>query len=315
MQNRSIKSTKIIFFGTSDFAVPALKKLKDSGFVEIIAVVTQPDKPAGRKQLPLTSPVKKATLELGLKVLQPEILNSTFHIPPADVFVVASYGKMVPSEILRIPRFGVLNIHPSLLPKYRGPSPIQTTILNRDKETGVTIIKLDEEMDHGDIVAYSTFHIPYSIFYKDLHDKLAQVGAELLVQTLSNYIAGNIKPIPQDHQKATFTKIITKQNGRINWSKSAEEIDAQVRALHVWPVAWTTLHGKRLKIFDAASSPSPLAGEGGDEGLLNVKNGAIQVSTARGLLKIKELQLEGGKRLTAKEFANGHLGLVGKILK
>ncbi|MDP3993914.1 MAG: methionyl-tRNA formyltransferase [bacterium] len=307
---------KIVFFGTSEFAVPALKKLRASRW-EIASVVTQPDKPAGRKQEPLPSPIKKAAQELGLSIFEPEKLeieNWKLKIPEADLYIVASYSKIVPSEILRIPRFGALNIHPSLLPKYRGPSPIQTTILDREKETGVTIIKLDEGVDHGDIVASSKLKGQISkLKYKDVHDQLAALGAELLIETLPKYVSGKIKAKSQDHSKATFTKIITKDDGRIDWKKAAEEIAAQIRAFHIWPVAWTVLNGKRLKIFEALSSPSPTSERGPGE-VTDTSDGAINVQTGDGILSIKELQLEGGKRLTAREFANGHPGLIGKIL-
>ena len=305
----------MVFFGTSEFAVPALSKLVASNF-QITAVVTQPDKPAGRKQLPLPSPIKKAAMDLGLKIFQPqslELRNLKLEIGEPDLFVVASYGKMIPKEVLEYPKYGSLNIHPSLLPKYRGPSPIQTAILNQDRETGVTIIKLDEEMDHGDVVASSKFKVQSSkVRYQELHDELAKLGANLLVKALPKYIADEIKPVPQDHKKATFTKIITKEDGRIDWKKTAEEIDAQIRAFHVWPVAWTALDGKRLKIYAASIFPSPTSER--EKGEVTDGSGTIKVQAGNGVLSIKELQLEGGKRLTAQEFINGQPGLIGKIL-
>lgn len=271
---------KIVFFGTSEFAVPALKKLPASGW-DIVAVVTQPDKPAGRKQLPLPSPVKIAAEKLGLKILQPEKLSAISYNLKADLFIVASYGKIIPKAILEIPKWGVLNIHPSFLPKYRGPSPIQAAILNGDEETGVTIIKLDERMDHGDVVAQERIkNYEPRITYRDLHDKLAELGSDLLIKILPDYIAGKIKPVPQDHSKASFTKIITKDDARIDWSKPAEEIGRVIRAYSAWPVAWTTLDGKRAKIYSA------------------------EISSASEL-EILELQVEGGKRMTMKEFLRG----------
>ncbi|MDP3741009.1 MAG: methionyl-tRNA formyltransferase, partial [bacterium] len=256
---------KVIVCATSGFAIPSLRALVEAGY-EIVAVITQPDKPAGRKQEALPSLVKLWALEHGLKVFQPESLeigNWKLEIP--EINIVASYGKLIPKWLIDAPKFGSLNIHPSLLPKYRGPSPIQAAILNGDEQTGVTIIKLDQQLDHGPIVSQSIFNIPNSIFYKDLHDKLANLGAELLIKTIPDYVSGKIKPRPQDHSKATFTKIITKDDARIDWSKPSEEIDRLIRAYSTWPVAWTMLDGKRLKIFQALPTPLPKLPHQGEE--------------------------------------------------
>ena len=304
--------TKIVFFGTSEFAVPALTKLAADSNYQIMAVVTQPDKPAGRKQQPLPSPVKLEAEKLGFEILQPQKLDSKFHIPNSDLAIVASYGKIIPNSILELPRLGVLNIHPSLLPKYRGPSPIHAAILNGDAETGVTIMQLDEEMDHGDVVASSKFKIQSSkVKYRELHDQLASVGAELLIKILPKYVSGEMKPVPQEHSKATFTNIIEKDDARIDWKKSALEIDRMIRAYHEWPVAWTTLDGKRLKIYNSEpetnfSNVRP--------GQIIETNAEIKVRCGEGALKITELQEEGGKKLPAKDFINGHPGLKEKIL-
>ena len=306
---------KIVFFGTSEYAIPSLEALAKAGY-DIAAVVTQPDKPAGRKQEPFPSPIKQAALDLGLKVIQPVSLNSKFEIPDSDLFIVASYGKIIPGAILALSKFGTLNIHPSLLPKYRGPSPIQAAILNGDAETGVTIIKLDEEMDHGNIIANIESRIENLENYKSLHDRLAKLGAELLIQILPKYIGGEIKPIPQDHAQATFTKIITKDDARIDWSQSAEEIDRMVGAYHVWPVAWTTFGGKRLKIFESFL-PLPEGRErlrGGKVGEVELRDNTIIVHCGRGLLKILSLQPEGGRVMTTRDFINGYTGLAGQFL-
>lgn len=331
----------VIFFGTSDFAVPALKKLAADSRYQIIEVVTQPDKPAGRKQELHSSPIKVEAEKLGLKILQPPRLSSPTReeekesiFPPldgegsggVDLFIVASYGKIIPKSVLDIPKHGTLNIHPSLLPKYRGPSPIQVAILNGDTETGVTIIKLDEEMDHGPIVAQRILSVESGILYKTLHNRLAEAGATLLLECLSDYISEKTKPTAQDHSKATFTKIITKDDGRINWQDSVEEIDRQIRAYENWPVAWTTLDGKKLKIFDAAPynpSQPPLSLRGGvpplnlrgGEGELFLAGKDLIVHCARGNLEIKKLQLEGAKKITAREFANGYKNLLGKVMQ
>ncbi len=306
---------KIIFFGTPDFAVPILRKLANSNY-EIVAVVTRPDKPAGRKQEPLPSPVKVLAKKLKLKVFQPKVLeigNWKLETPSADLFIVASYGKIIPKEILDLPKFGALNTHPSLLPKYRGPSPIQSTILNGDTETGVTIIKLDAELDHGEIVASEKLQMRSDrVTYGQLHDELAEIGAKLLVEVLPKYIKGEINLATQDHSKTTFTKIITKEDARINWQKSAEEIDRLVRAYEAWPIAWTTLEGKRLKIYDA----KPVNEKSGlhQPGQIISAAKSLILKCGAGALQINELQLESKKKLKAAEFINGHHGLQDKIL-
>lgn len=301
---------KIVFFGTSEFAVPALRALCGAKY-EIAAVVTQPDKPAGRKQEPLPSPVKLAALELGLKVFQPHHLSS----PPqawggqgeVDLYIVASYGKIIPKAVLDLPKFGTLNIHPSLLPKYRGPSPIQAAILNGDTETGVTIIKLDSEMDHGDIISNVKFQMSNDrIGYRELHDKLAGLGAELLIKILPDYVDGKITPKPQDHKKATFTKIIKKDDARIDWEKPAQEIDAMARAYSNWPVAWTMLDGKRLKIYETALPLPEGRGRfrGGKAGEVEIAGKKLLVHCGRGALEITTLQLEGSRMMPAADFIN-----------
>lgn len=321
---------KILFFGTSEFAIPALRALHGSGF-NVVTVVTQPDKPAGRKLELSPSPVKLAAQDLGLKVLQPDKLTVHSTQVTADLFVVASYGKIIPDVILQMPRLGALNIHPSLLPKYRGPSPIQTAILNGDKETGVTIIKLDEEMDHGPVIADFRFKISDSrLGYKELHDQLAETGAELLIKILPDYLAGKIKHAAQDDTKATFTKIISKDDAKIDWKKSAQEIDRIVRAYSDWPVAWTMLEGKRLKIYEAApvsvipasEPPASLSLKRGEESrewiagqVRDGKEGKIVIRTGAGLLELCSLQLEGRKKMTAEEFVRGYPNLTGCILK
>lgn len=307
-------SKKIVFFGTSKFAIPALEALIGAGY-EVAAVVTQPDRPAGRKQEPLPSPVKQVALKLGLKVVQPQNLDSKFQVRDSDLFIVASYGEIIPKTILDLPKFGVLNIHPSLLPKHRGPSPIQAAILSGDRETGVSIIKLDEEMDHGPILAKSKFQITDSkIEFKNLHDQLAKLGTDLLIETLPKCLAGKLQPIPQDHAKATFTKIITKSDGRIDWKKPAKEIDRMVRAYHLWPVAWTMLDGRRLKIYSSTSLPLTNGAAAQMAGEVETSTDKLFVSTGGGFLEIVSLQLEGGKRLTAADFLRGHPNLSGKLL-
>ena len=262
---------KIVFFGTSAFAVPALEALVASG-MSPVAVVTAPDKPAGRGRKMTASPVKAfltshvSTPSVDNLILQPEKLDISFFETIAelkpDFGVVASYGKILPRALLDLFPRGILNIHPSLLPLYRGSSPIQTTILNGDTKTGVTIMLMDEKMDHGPILAQKELTSPPNPLsfvsrggkktYQELHDELAKLGANLLVETLPKYLDGKITPIPQDDAKATYTKMIKKEDGLIDWSRDAEYIERMVRAYNPWPSAYAKLkNGKILKIKKA----------------------------------------------------------------
>ncbi len=323
-------ATKIIFFGTSEFAVPALEILAKKGLpaqagYEIIAVITNPDEPAGRKKVLAPPPVKVAAEKYGIKILQPEKLRGNpglaeelKNLKP-DVGVVAAYGKIIPAEIINLPRYSTLNIHPSLLPKYRGPTPIQSTILNGEKETGVTIIKIDEEVDHGDIISKSQISISNEDNYKILENKLAKLGAELLIKILPDYLAGKIEPRPQDHSQATFTKKFTRDDARIDWNKTAEEIDRQIRALNPEPGTWTTWSGKVLKILEAKILMSATSGYDRSQmwsvGKVLLENGKITVETVRGGIILITVQPEGKKSMSAEDFVRGNDSFIGAVLE
>ncbi len=298
------KKTKIVFFGTPEFAVPTLQALHSEGF-NICLVVTQPDKPVGRKQVLTPSPVKVEAEKMGLEIAD-DLKIKRLEDCNAEVGVVVAYGKIIPQEILNIFSKGCLNIHPSLLPKYRGPSPIQQAILNGEEETGVSIIKLDEQMDHGDIVSQIVYRVSDNDTSEDLHDKLAQKGAGLLVDTLPKYLSGEIKPVPQDDSKATFSKILKREDGEINWTKSADEIECQVRAYTPWPGSFaefkTKDQGLRIKILSAKVSDD-IEGEIGE---FQTKNGQLVVRCGKGSLIIIKLQVEGKKEMSADEFINGY---------
>jgi len=303
----------IIFFGTSEFALPALRKLYENDF-KIAAVVTQPDRPAGRDLRPQGSPVKEEAAKLKLKLLQPsglKIENLKLEIDGPGVAIVASYGIIIPKEVLDWPKYGFLNIHPSLLPKYRGPSPIQTAILNGERETGVTIMKLDEKMDHGPIVAQEALPIQRKGFTK-LHDELARLGSKLLIEVLPKYETGEIEPAAQDDAKATFSKNISKDMGRIDWSKSADLIERQVRAYDGWPVAWTALGQKLIKIYEAKAVASKW--DMGKPGEILEVSKKITVKCGERSLEITALQPESGRKMTSEEFIRGARGLLGKRL-
>ncbi|MEK7616013.1 MAG: methionyl-tRNA formyltransferase [Patescibacteria group bacterium] len=241
-------SSKIVFFGTDDFAALVLQKLVEAGF-DIKAVVTPPDERAGRKKELKASAVKLQAISYKLALLQPARLKD-FEMPDCDLGVVVVYGKIIPGKLLKKPKHGFLNIHPSLLPKYRGPSPIKTAIYNGDETTGVTIIELDSEMDHGPIVGNIKYQITNNKLHTEIRDELANLGAELLLKIIPDYIAGKIKPVTQDHSKATHTKMLNREDGKIDWSRTPQEIYNQFRAYHDWPGLWFLHKGKRVKILE-----------------------------------------------------------------
>lgn len=308
---------RFVFFGTPEFSTIILENLIAAGYMPA-AVVTNPDEPAGRKHI-LTAPaVKMSAFKFNIPVLQPQKFRGNleflekFKNLKSELAIVAAYGKILPKEVLDIPSRGFINVHPSLLPKYRGASPIQYAILNDDKKTGVTIMKIDEEMDHGPILANSLWPIAYGDTYKSLSEKLAELGTEILIKTIPDYISGKIKPVEQDHSQATYTKIIKKEDGKIDWSKSAAETERMARAYYPWPMAWTTWNGKILKIIEAEISKNF-----NDYKIKEIffKNGKLGVKCGKDALIIKKLQLEGGRVLSPQEFLNGHKNFVGSVLK
>jgi len=320
---------KIIFLGTPVFAAIILEKMIMAGH-KPVAVFTAPDKPLGRKKILTPPPVKLLAEKYNIEVVQPtEIRNSKFKIQNSkpDLLVLAAYGQFIPKDILEIPKYGSLNIHPSLLPKYRGPSPIQTTILNGDNETGVTIILMDEKMDHGPIVAQQRWEIRNPKF-EILNKELANLGAKLLIETLPKWINGEIKPIPQNHSKATYTKIIKKEDGKIDWHKSADEIERMIRAYDPWPGTYTYLNfqfpisnyqtnskfqkQKMLKIIRAEVLKINHQKEPGTVFLTENKNLAIACS--QDALILNEVQLAGKKKMAAKDFLNGYREIIGQVL-
>lgn len=304
---------KYIFFGTPEFAEIVLEKLINAGYIPE-AIVCNPDELVGRKKILTPPPTKILAEKYGINILQPEILTNyklqiTNYNP--DLAIVAAYGKIIPQNILTLPHYGTMNVHPSLLPKYRGASPIQNAILNGDKKTGVTIMKLDEEMDHGKIISSIKYQISKIDTYESLSQKLAILGAELLIKTIPDYVSGKIKPIEQKHSKATYTKIIKKEYGKIDWSKSAEEIERITRAFYPWPSAWTIWNKKLLKIIEVKISKEKYYQTG--EVFLN-KNNRLAIKCSESSLIVEKLQLEGGKILSVKEFLNGHKDFVGAVL-
>ena len=292
----------IVFMGTPDFAVPTLEALCDSEH-SVLAVYTQPDKPVGRKQIMTPPDVKVCAEKYGVKVFQPITLkddNSYKELKSfnPDVIVVVAYGKILPKNILDIPRLGCINVHGSLLPKYRGAAPIQQAVLNGDKLTGVTTMYMGEGLDTGDILLKSETEIGENETSAELFDRLSVMGAELLIETLSKL--DTITPIKQDESKATYTSKITKELCPIDWTKPNTEVHNKVRGLQTWPVAVSTLNGKDIKIHSTLLCEK--RGEAGEIISLN----PLTVACGEGSVIIKELQLSGKKRMDSKSFLLGH---------
>jgi len=306
----------IVFFGTSEFGAIILEKMVQAGYSPVL-VVTTPDMPSGRKQLLSPSPVKISAQKLNISVLQPEKLGlaklnlAKPSLPHPDLFIVASYGKILPQKILDIPTHGTLNVHPSLLPKYRGPSPVQAVILNGEEETGATIMLLDEKMDHGAILAQQELKISKPT-YIELHNTLAEIGANLLIETIPHWLEGALTPITQDHSKATYTKHIKKEDGHIDWKNPALYIERQVRAFNPWPGTYTTFQGKLLKILKARVLEQTSSKKLGET--FKLQTGEIAVQTGSNALLVEELQLEGKKLMPSKEFLLGYKNFIGAIL-
>ena len=315
---------KIVFLGTPEFGSIILEGLAKTNFKPIL-VITASDKPVGRKQIITPPPVKIVSQKYDISVAQPEraeeIKLEIEKVTP-DLAIVAAYKHLIPKDILEIPKYGFLNVHPSLLPSWRGASPVQHTILNGDKETGVTIILMDEKIDHGKIIAQSRIEIKNNkITSEELTKEMAELGAKLLIETIPAWIGGEIKPISQDDSKATHTRILTKENGKIDWSKSAEYLERQIRAFNLWPGTFTTLKGKNgipktLKIFKAFVLEQTEKGPFGSPGKTYLApNDKIAVQCGKDFLVVEELQIEGGKRISIKDFLLGHPDFIGITLK
>ncbi|MEW6377445.1 MAG: methionyl-tRNA formyltransferase [Thermodesulfobacteriota bacterium] len=310
-------SWRIIFFGTPSFAIPSLKSLFQ-GPDEMIAVVTQPDREKGRGRKVVSSPVKEIVLQQGMIPLQPEevkeeVFQKKVENLQPDLFVVVAYGQILPKSLLKIPKYGAVNVHASILPKYRGAAPIVWAILKGEKFTGVTTMMMDEGMDTGDILLQTEIPIGEGETYETLHDRLALLGAQLLRETVERMKTGNIHPIPQDHSKATYAPLLKKEDGRIDWSKEAKEIDRQVRAFNPWPGAFTEWDGRLLKIFLGEIRKKTPRGKVG--AVLWVGSDFIEVETGKDSFLIKEVQLEGKRRMSLRDFLSGHPIPVGTVFQ
>ena len=297
---------KIIYAGTPEFAVPALQSLIDSRH-EMVAVYTQPDRPAGRGRKLQMSPVKQLALSHALPVFQPSNFREQADIDAlqalrADLMVVAAYGLLLPAPVLSAPRLGCVNIHASLLPRWRGAAPIQRSILAGDAETGITLMQMDEGLDTGGMLAWSRLQINADSSAAELHDRLMVMGAELLMAQLDDIEAGTIQAEIQDDDLACYASKLNRHEAHIDWSKSADELAREVRAFNPWPVSHTELQGRNVKIWVALASRESSDRPPG--WIIGHDRHAVRVSCGSGTLHIKELQLAGKKRQTSAEMLN-----------
>lgn len=300
---------KIVFMGTPDFAVPVLKRLILDEY-EIVGVVTQPDRPVGRKQIITPPPVKVTAFEYGIPVFQPEklrdekALQEILELAP-DLVVTCAYGQILPKKLLEYPKYGCINVHASLLPELRGGAPIHHAIIQGKKETGITIMYMVEKLDAGDILSQVRVPIDERDTAGTLHDKLSEAGAKLLSETLPKLLRGEITPLKQNDEEATYAYNIKREQEKIDWTKTGEAIYNQIRGLHPWPVSYTTLNGKTLKIWWGEKVPIKTDAKPGT--VVRLENDGIIVATGNEVaIKITDLQLAGKKRMNAEQFLAGY---------
>ena len=312
-----MKAYNIIFMGTPEFAVPTLKAIHASNH-HLSLVVTQPDRPKGRGRKVIPPPVKQAAIDLGYPVLQPASVKKKEFVEVVtrdkpDFLVVVAYGRILPKTILQLPKLGTINLHASLLPKYRGPAPIQWTIINGETVTGVTAMLMDEGLDTGDILLAVEEKISPADTSATLHNRLAELGANLLVDTLNRYSKGQIRPVQQDHNQASQAPLLKKSDGHIAWAAPAEKISAFIRGMTPWPGAFTFHEGKRFKIFNAKSVKADVSQAPGT--VIKGFADELRVATAKGVLSVLEIQGASGKRLMIADFLRGYRMPPGTILK
>lgn len=304
---------KIVFMGTPDFAVGALQAIIEAGH-QVVAVVTQPDKPKGRGKEMQMTPVKVCAIAHGIPVFQPVKVKTPEAVEVlrgygADIFVVAAFGQILSEEILNLPKYGCVNIHASLLPRYRGAGPIQWAIIDGEKRSGVTIMQMDKGLDTGDMLFKAEVEISDDETGDSLHDKLAEAGARLIVEALPKIEAGDVTPVKQNDEESCYAKMLQKSMGRIDWQQSADKLDCLIRGLISWPGAYTTYHGKNLKIWEEKAIDAKEAGiqltDAAPGTIVGVEKDAVYVQTGDGVLKILSLQLEGKKRMAVRDFLLG----------
>ncbi|MBS4912707.1 MAG: methionyl-tRNA formyltransferase [Veillonella sp.] len=305
-----MKSLRIVFMGTPDFAVPTLEALIE-GSHEVIGAFCQPDKQRGRGQKITMCPVKETALKHNIPVYQPVTLRDEAseqllrELNP-DLIVVVAYGKILPPWLIALPQYGCINVHASLLPKYRGAAPIQASILNGDTETGVTIMKMDDGLDTGDMLKVVTTAIEPLETAGQLFDRLAAMGGESINSAISDWISGSIKPVKQDDAKATYAGKITKEMGLIDWNESARALGFKIRGLNPAPGCYTYFNGKRLKVWLAQTADAVSGSDNTPGTIVKVSENSFFVATGNGVLEVLEVQPENKKRMSAGDFCRGH---------
>ncbi len=299
---------KIAFFGTHQFAANILKGLTANPEFEVDLVITQPDRPVGRKQELQKSPVKIEAEKSGLEIDQPNSLKNCQFKTDFDIFIVAQYGLIIPEVVIKTPKFETVNVHTSLLPKYRGASPIQSALRNGEKETGITIMKMDKGMDTGPILTQQKITIDPDDTYLELDQKMSEIAIQLLIKILPKYILGEIKPENQDDSQATYCKKLTREDGKIDFSKDYTAVYDLYRGLTPWPGVWTTFEDKRLKLLKIKPSEKSVS-----ISQLATEDDKLYIGCASGSIEILELQPEGKKKMTASQFLNGHQEKIKKL--
>lgn len=312
---------RVVFMGTPDFAVPSLRALLQNAApgrawhtgLDVVGVLTQPDRPAGRGRQLVRSPVKRFAQEQGIPVLQPRSLRQTeaqeeLAALAPDLFVVAAFGQILPAAVLQLPRYGSLNVHASLLPRHRGASPIAGAILAGDDQTGVSVMLMDEGLDTGPVLAQATTPLAGDETAGQVIERLANMGAQALINTLPLWLAGGVTPEPQDEHAATLTRPLAKEQGRLDWTQSAQQLARRVRAMTPWPGAFTTWEGRQLKVLAAHAIPMPTGAYPPGQCFVAGKHDAerLCVATGEGALALDVIQLEGRRALPAADVSRGH---------
>ena len=298
---------RVIFMGTPDFAVASLEKIIEAGH-EVVLAVTQPDKPKGRGKAFAFPPVKECAVAHGIEVFQPKRIKDDANVEylkkyKPDIIIVAAFGQILPKRILDLPKYGCVNVHASLLPKYRGAAPIQWAVINGDEVTGVTTMRMDVGLDTGDMIAKREVKIAEDETGGSLFDKLAETGAQLCVDTMEMLEKGTASFTPQNNEESTHTRMITKELGNIDWTKSAVEIERLIRGLNPWPSAYTHLNDKTFKIWKAEVSEE--TGDYAPGCIVRAGKNELLVQTGEGMLSLKEVQLEGKRRMDTGSFLRG----------
>ena len=309
---------KVIFMGTPDFAVPCLEKLTDMDLVEVIGVVTQPDRPRGRGQKMIPSPVKACALEKGIEVYQPEKIKTPeftekLREMTPDLMVVVAFGQILSQAILDIPKYGCVNVHGSLLPRYRGAAPIHWAIINGETKTGITTMYMDAGLDTGDMLIKAETEIGPDMTTEELHDKLMMEGAKVLEETVLKIADGTIERQKQDDSISNYAPLLKKDTGHIDWSKSAEEIHNLVRGLNSWPGAYAMLQGEKFKIWGTKAVSG--ISESAPGTILEGDGKQLLVSTGNGIIEITELQAPSKKKMPAAEYLKGHKLSAGSVFE